>query len=76
MKSDITIGHFASHQPSKPEFHSPSPSPVSQEIQRLRDENKKMRAALQHVLNSCVHPETAVRAVMVDLKPIREALKI
>lgn len=33
-------------------------------------------AALLAVLNSCVHPDTAVRAVLVDLKPIRKALKI
>lgn len=30
---------------------------------------------LRAVVNSTVHPETAVRAVMVDLKPIRAAIK-
>ena len=30
--------------------------------------------ALTGVLNSCVHPDIAFRAVLVELKPIREAI--
>lgn len=34
-----------------------------------------LRKTLEDIINSCVHPEKAVRAVMVNLKPIREVLK-
>jgi hypothetical protein len=33
------------------------------------------RNTLQNIINSCVHPETAYRAVMVNLEPIRATLK-
>lgn len=44
---------------------------------RHRESEAKLNicvAALQVVVNSCAHPDKAVRAVMVDLKPIRAAL--
>lgn len=37
-------------------------------------ERDRMKAALQGVLNSAVHPDIALRAVMVDLSPVRAAL--
>lgn len=33
------------------------------------------REALDSIVNGCVHPEVAVRAMCVDLAPIRKALK-
>ena len=39
------------------------------------DSKQEMRGVLENIINSCVHPEIAVRAVFVDLKPIREVLK-
>lgn len=30
---------------------------------------------LKNIINSCVHPDRAARAVMVDLDPIRNVLK-
>lgn len=36
---------------------------------------ERMRDAIQSVIDSCVHPNISIRAVMVDLKPLREALK-
>lgn len=42
---------------------------------KLHEQNLIMKEALEHVINSCVHPKIAMRAVMVDLEPIRSALK-
>lgn len=36
---------------------------------------QKLRAELQAVIDGCVHPDTAKRRVMVDLAPIRAALR-
>jgi hypothetical protein len=36
---------------------------------------KNLEAALQAIIDGCVHPETAKRRVMVDLAPIRKILK-
>lgn len=33
-----------------------------------------LRSALQGVIEGCVHPDQAIRAVMVDLRPVRDAL--
>ena len=33
------------------------------------------KKTLQEIIDSCVHPDTAHRAVMVNLTPIRETLK-
>lgn len=37
--------------------------------------NAEMNATMQNIINGCVHPEVAYRAVMVDLAPIRKAVK-
>ena len=37
--------------------------------------NMDMSTVLKGIVNGCVHPNVAVRAVMVDLKPIRAILK-
>ncbi len=42
---------------------------------RIELKNSQMRLALQGVLNSALHPEIAIRAAMVQLAPVREALK-
>jgi len=42
--------------------------------QALLDELDRMRKALQSIIDGAVHPTTAVRRVMVDLAPIRQAL--
>jgi hypothetical protein len=34
-----------------------------------------MSNVLQGIIDGCVHPDTAFRAVMVDLKPIKKVLK-
>jgi len=44
-------------------------------IQQLESEKKIFVQALENVIKSTVHPNVAVRAVMVDLKPIRNVLK-
>lgn len=41
---------------------------------KLAEENKAMRKVLQGVVDSTVHPDVAVRALLVDLKPIRDIL--
>ena len=41
----------------------------------LLKQNDELAKALQGVINECVHPNIAVRAVMVDLTPIRKILK-
>ena len=40
----------------------------------LLKQNERMRKTLQGIIDGCVHPETAYRAVMIDLKPIKNAL--
>jgi len=42
---------------------------------QLEQQNARQKRVLINVLNSAVHPETAYRAVMVNLEPIREVLK-
>lgn len=37
--------------------------------------NHKMADVLNNIINSCVYPERALRAVLVDLEPIRAILK-
>lgn len=49
---------------------------LSMEIALLNAVIITKNRALQHVVDSCVHPDTAVRAVMVDLEPIRKALEL
>ena len=36
---------------------------------------KEISQVLEGIVNKCVHPDIAVRAVMVDLAPIRKLLK-
>lgn len=38
------------------------------------EDAKALAVALEGVIAGCVHPDKAVRAVMVDLKPIRQVL--
>lgn len=44
-------------------------------FEKLKAQNQILEDALKGVVNSCVHPDTAFRAVMVELSPIRKALK-
>ena len=44
-------------------------------LNNLLETNQEMRLVLENIINGCVHPDVAVRAVMVDLTPIRKALK-
>lgn len=37
--------------------------------------NSEMLGALRGIVNGCCHPDIAVRAVFVDLAPIRKAIK-
>lgn len=37
--------------------------------------NNEMRRALEHVVNSACHPDIAIRVLMVELAPVRKALK-
>lgn len=41
----------------------------------IEEELEAARQALQAVVNTAAHPETALRSVMVDLKPVRAAIK-
>jgi hypothetical protein len=49
---------------------------TKENFDKLIDHNTEMFNALKGVINGCVHPDIAVRAVMVDLKPIRKAIEI
>lgn len=42
---------------------------------KLQEQNTVFKEALEGVINSCAHPEIAIRCVMVDLAPLRKALK-
>ena len=44
------------------------------EIEQLKLENVEMRKILQSIIDGCVHPDIAVRAVFVELEPIRKVL--
>lgn len=44
-------------------------------IKVLMEQNQRLVDTLQGIINSCAHPAIALRCVMVDLKPIRAALK-
>ena len=46
-----------------------------EESEILKQKLDLARKVLQDIINGCVHPETAVRRVMVDLAPIRKVLK-
>ncbi len=48
---------------------------IEEENIKLRQDNEKLVSALSNIISSCVHPEIAVRCVMLDLKPIRKVLK-
>jgi hypothetical protein len=45
------------------------------EIEKLKRDKEILRKALEGVLNSAMHPDIALRAALVDLKPVRKALK-
>jgi len=36
---------------------------------------RNVTATLNGIIQGCVHPNVAIRAIFVDLKPIRETLK-
>jgi hypothetical protein len=40
----------------------------------IEAETQELRQVLQQIIDGAVHPETAVRRVMVDLAPIRKVL--
>lgn len=42
--------------------------------ERLENQNKLLISALIGIIESCAHPDKAIRCVMVDLKPIRKVL--
>ena len=46
------------------------------ELEQLKSENEAMRKFLQSIIDSCVHPDIAVRALFVPVEPIRQLLKI
>lgn len=48
---------------------------TQENFEKLKTQNETLKNALKGVVDSCVHPDTAFRAVMVDLAPIRKALK-
>lgn len=37
--------------------------------------NKELVKGLEHVVNSACHPDIAIRVLMVELAPVRKALK-
>ena len=41
----------------------------------LVKQNAELMEVLQGIINHCVHPEIAVRSVMVDLAPLRKVIK-
>lgn len=41
----------------------------------IEEELEAARQALKAVVNTAAHPEVALRSVMVDLKPVRAAIK-
>ena len=44
------------------------------EIEQVKLENVELRKILQSIIDGCVHPDIAVRAVFVELEPIRKVL--
>lgn len=49
--------------------------PFTQEnFDKLEKLNAEMAETLQGIINGCVHPEVAIRAVFVDLAPVRKTL--
>jgi hypothetical protein len=50
-------------------------SALKQRAERAEKGCYDARLALEMIVNSCVNPEQAHRAVMVDLKPIREMIQ-
>jgi hypothetical protein len=48
---------------------------VQKEFDALKLNNEKLRTALEGIINSAVHPDVAVRSIMVPLDPIRKILK-
>ncbi len=45
------------------------------QFNKLIEDKKNLRLTLENIINSCVHPESAYRAVLVNLEPIRKVLK-
>lgn len=63
-------------------FRPGDASPLQEKYRTLQHEayaykrqRDKLAEALRGVINGCVHPDRAVRAVMVDLSPIRAVIK-
>ena len=48
---------------------------TKENFEALLKQNTDLANILQGIIDGCVHPDVAVRAVMVDLKPIRAILK-
>jgi hypothetical protein len=48
---------------------------TQENFNKLVNQNAILITSLQGIIDSCVHPTIAVRAVMVNLAPIREAIK-
>ena len=44
-------------------------------VAKLEESNRILTEALEGVINSALHPAIALRCMMVDLRPIRNALK-
>ncbi len=49
--------------------------PPEDQVDLLNEDIRKLREVLKNIINSCVHPEIAQRALFVDLKIIRKVLK-
>ena len=48
---------------------------TKENFDKLLKFSESSHEALESIVNGCVHPEIAVRAMCVDLSPIRKALK-
>ena len=60
---------------NRPFFQTMKDESPKDSFNALIKQNEELTKALQGVINECVHPDIAVRAVMVDLAPIRKVLK-
>lgn len=70
----MVLGYECETQVNAQGWHQ-SAKCVKAERDQLKEKVAVAKKALEHVVNSAAHPEIALRVVMVDLKPIRAALK-
>lgn len=51
------------------------PENLQEQNEKLKEKLELAKITLQNIINGCVNPKTAIRRVMLDLKPIRDTLR-